>query len=424
MERFSRYIGAGRATVAANEQVLTWDIKKGDLVSRWRDPNCTAEASVILQSGRNSDIFAVGYMDGSVRLWDSKTATILISLTGHRSAVTALTFNDSGDRLASGGQDAHIIIWDLIGEVGLYRLRGHKDEVTAIKFIREPGDEIDTLSGDGWLLSTGKDSFIKIWDLSTRHCVETHIAHHGECWALALTPDQQGCVTTGNNGEVKFWAINTTKFAGQANENPDYLHVCGSFSRMNKDRAVSVAVHPRGTFLAVHGTDKNVEIWRFGSRGGDSREHKWKRKMNESGQDILDSPENLSVKQDTFFHYVTLQAGARVRSIDWAIDSSRTEIQLLVACANNSLEYYSIERNDKKEGETPRYRKRHSVELPGHRSDIRALGLSSDDRMLASASQGLLKIWNVRTATCIRTLECGYATDCAFLPGDTIVRDS
>ena len=41
--------------------------------------------------------------------------------------------------------------------------------------------------------------------------------------------------------------------------------------------------------------------------------------------------------------------------------------------------------------------------------------------MLASASNGNLKIWNIRTQTCIRTLECGYALCTAFLPGDRII---
>lgn len=31
---------------------------------------------------------------------------------------------------------------------------------------------------------------------------------------------------------------------------------------------------------------------------------------------------------------------------------------------------------------------------------------------------GLLKIWNVKTRSCIRSIECGYALCCAFLPGN------
>jgi len=41
--------------------------------------------------------------------------------------------------------------------------------------------------------------------------------------------------------------------------------------------------------------------------------------------------------------------------------------------------------------------------------------------MLASASNGALKIWNIKTQNCIRTFDCGYALCCAFLPGDKVV---
>jgi len=112
-----------------------------------------------------------------------------------------------------------------------------------------------------------------------------------------------------------------------------------------------------------------------------------------------------------------------VKSDDWAMKprskSSGSE-QLLISCTNNSLEFYNIEKQ-KKKAEIPEYSKLYSVDLPGHRTDIRSLSLSADDRMLASASNGSLKIWNVRTGACIRTFECGYALCCSFLPGDKIV---
>lgn len=52
--------GAGRAFVGGNEEVLCWDVKKGELLSRWRDDNCKAEVTVISQSKADPDIFAVG----------------------------------------------------------------------------------------------------------------------------------------------------------------------------------------------------------------------------------------------------------------------------------------------------------------------------------------------------------------------------
>lgn len=50
----------GTAIVGANEEVLSWDIKKGELLSRWRDKNCNAEVTVIARSEADGDIYAVG----------------------------------------------------------------------------------------------------------------------------------------------------------------------------------------------------------------------------------------------------------------------------------------------------------------------------------------------------------------------------
>ena len=56
----ARRTGGGQAIVAANEEVLCWDIKKGELRSRCRDLNCQSLVTVIAQSKTDVDLFAVG----------------------------------------------------------------------------------------------------------------------------------------------------------------------------------------------------------------------------------------------------------------------------------------------------------------------------------------------------------------------------
>ena len=53
--------GAGRALVGAVEDVLCWDIKKGDLISRWHANDCNYEVTVIACCDAVSELFAVGY---------------------------------------------------------------------------------------------------------------------------------------------------------------------------------------------------------------------------------------------------------------------------------------------------------------------------------------------------------------------------
>lgn len=55
-----RRTGAGRAFVGASEEVLCWDVKKGELLGRWRDASCNAQVSTITHSKTDEDIFAVG----------------------------------------------------------------------------------------------------------------------------------------------------------------------------------------------------------------------------------------------------------------------------------------------------------------------------------------------------------------------------
>lgn len=431
------------------------------MLSRWRDENCLSQVTAIAQSKTDPDVFAVGYEDGSIRLWDSKIATTIVTFNGHRSAITNLAFDRSGVRLASGSKDTDIIVWDLVAEVGQYKLRGHKDQITGLQFVEpqeevveEDGGQAMVLDGaenpsEGFLLTTSKDSLIKLWDLGIRHCIETHIAQtNGECWALGLSPDYSGCITAGNSGELKVWALDTTGLASSqktvdAPPNTQYLRDRGTLMRQGKDKATEITFHPRRDYFSVHGSEKAVEIWRIRSeseikkslaRKKRRRREKLAQKKGEQANGEAEAEEEEDQDEgvgraevaDVFAQHLIVRTSGKVRSVDWAVNrgSSKT-LQLLVATTNNQLEMYNIPQKEKssksKSDEAPDYTRALAVELPGHRADIRSVALSSDDRMLASASNGSLKIWNVRTQTCIRTFECGYALCCAFLPGDKVV---
>ena len=381
-----------------------------------------------------------------------------------------MAFDKDGVRLASGAKDTDIIIWDLIAEVGLFKLRGHKDQITALQFL-QPGQTEDNVDDGqtnenaviddgtghdqrdhaGFLLSTSKDALIKIWDVESQHCIETHVAQtNGECWAMGLSPDHSGCITAGNEGEMRVWSIDMRglrEAARRITENLDriYLRERGSLYRRDKDRALGVSFHPRGNYIAAHGSEKAIEVWRLRSETEVQKSLVRKRKRRREkalavatathdGDAIRKPTQDNEVRvedvasadiTDIITPCVIIRTGGKVRSIDWAGGRPSKAPRILAATSNNELELYSIV--TKKEGkkskvdEPPDYTRAFSVDMPGHRTDIRSLALSSDDRMLASASNGSLKVWNIRTQSCIRTLDCGYALCSSFLPGDKIV---
>lgn len=58
-----------------------------------------------------------------------------------------------------------------------------------------------------FLLTSSKDTLVKLWDLSTQHCVQTIVAHPSEVWSLDVSPEQDLIFTGGGEGELKAWKV-------------------------------------------------------------------------------------------------------------------------------------------------------------------------------------------------------------------------
>ncbi|KAJ3123182.1 hypothetical protein HK101_006383, partial [Irineochytrium annulatum] len=286
------------AVVPSLEDVACWDLKKGEKVGNWHDEDNKAEVSCICRSPNGED-FAVGYTDGSIRLWKFSDSTSTVTFTGHRSAITSLAFDARGHRLASGARDTELVIWDVLAETGLFRLRGHKDQITSIRFLEGGGCD--------HVVSAGKDAMVRFWDLKTQHCVETVIAHRGEVWGLEVMTgvsvgDDEGgeakegegttftLITGGSEGDVRVWRVNGAMLAakleaatGAAAEDEDEamaevasavakdgttsrrraMQQIGVLERQSKERVVTIVAHPLGRYLGIQGADRLVEIYKL-----------------------------------------------------------------------------------------------------------------------------------------------------------------
>lgn len=191
----------------------------------WHETGHRDEVTCIVRSP-NGNSFAVGYADGSIRLWDPSTSSVITTFNGHKKAITALAFDQAGTRLASGSQDTEIILWDIVGESGLYRymfvaftftplltyhpvrLRGHRDQITSLHFLAiVEGQASTSTNTPGFLLTSSKDTFLKLWDLSTQHCIQTIVASHSEVWSTDVHHELNLIFTGSGEGELKAWKI-------------------------------------------------------------------------------------------------------------------------------------------------------------------------------------------------------------------------
>ena len=198
----------------------------------WHSPSLTSPITQLVAaplgtttSSTSPKTFAVSYTDGSIRLWSYDTsapeveAAEMVTFNGHKKSVTTLAFDNDGSRLASGGTEGEIIIWDRVAEVGLFRLKGHRGAVTAIHFIPHPN--LPLTAHPGFLVSTSRDTYLKLWDLSTQHCIQTVVTGRGEVCSCAVTVEEtyggqiEGdeirgrwvIVTGSGDGEGRMWSM-------------------------------------------------------------------------------------------------------------------------------------------------------------------------------------------------------------------------
>ncbi|KIK65368.1 hypothetical protein GYMLUDRAFT_70477 [Collybiopsis luxurians FD-317 M1] len=420
------------AYVPALEDVLVWDVKKSQMLAMWHETGHRAEVTCILRSPQK-DQFAVGYADGSIRLWSAASGSVIATFNGHKKAVSALAFDEEGTRLASGSQDTDLIVWDIVAEAGLYRLRGHRDQITAIKFIPTSHDvpSTSTAFASVMLLTASKDTFMKLWDLSTQHCIQTVVAHRSDIWAMDVSVERNIIFTGSGEGEVKAWKIDSEAMStglteSDSGEIKKIIHPVATLPLSSRHRVSQISFHPTQPFFAVQSHDRSIEVFRIRTdeevrkkqlrRKKRAAEKKGRQQSNvgmedEEGEEI----DELSLV-DLFTPHVIIRASKKIRSFDFG-PGLRDGLQMMTALSSNTLEVYHIPLPSKSK-EPLEARRMSSVDLPGHRSDVRTLCLSSDDQLLASASNDSLKIWNMKTTACIRTMECNHAICSTFLPGD------
>ncbi|TPX38895.1 hypothetical protein SeMB42_g01549 [Synchytrium endobioticum] len=424
------------AICPALEDVILWNVRQGQPIARWHDEDNHSEATSICKSPNNTT-FAVGYADGAIRLWDIRTNSSSITFTGHTAAVTALAFSQDAARLASGSRDTDLIIWDIVAESGLYRLRGHKDQITSIVFLLR--------NGLNHVITASKDTLLKVWDLTAKHCVETVIAHRGEIWCLTTSPDERILFTGGVDDEIRVWDIDTEALSTKlvpvdssadvmdvGNPLKKALNVRGSIQRQSKERVVTIQFHPSERYLGIQGNDKMIEVYKIKTedeirrkqarRAKRQREKQQKSKLTEPPSVVDESDDNETTAtsaisiSDIYTSFVTIRASARIRSFDFSPKTTRPDapFQVLVSLTNNAVEIYTANSPDK----TSPTQLVTSIDLAGHRSDVRCVALSSDDQLIASASNDCIKIWSAQTGQCLKSMESGYALCASFLPGN------
>lgn len=110
--------GSLLAAIAANPKfeqygqpagfVKLWDAYLGTETARF-----DLSDAVSLAFSPSGELLATGSVDGTLRVWEISTGSVLFEAFGHRQSIERLAFTPGGERLVSGSLDGLIAVWGL-----------------------------------------------------------------------------------------------------------------------------------------------------------------------------------------------------------------------------------------------------------------------------------------------------------------------
>ncbi|KAI7827722.1 WD40-repeat-containing domain protein [Kickxella alabastrina] len=196
-----------------------WSLPTGDFMNVFNGHAAPITCGQFTNSGRN---IVSGSEDGSLIIWDPKTAAIVTQFTSdnerfHQEAITSLAIakddqtiltgsTDSTAKLvhingtavglcsilplaATGSVDGSLSIWD-INSMRLRTTLKHDDSVNRIMWHED----------SPLLTSVSMDCTVRTWDTRTGECVRTSRGHQEGIMEFAMTKDGKIAVTASDDG--------------------------------------------------------------------------------------------------------------------------------------------------------------------------------------------------------------------------------
>lgn len=203
---------------------------------------------------------ASGADDYAIKIWNYEHGELEATLKGHTKAVRDVDYGrtSSGIVLASCSSDRTIKLWDPKDEYKNTRtLQGHDHIVSSVRFI--PSRNL--------LASASRDTQVKLWNTDNGHCVGAIDGHTG--WVREIFPSADGnfLLSTGDDMTVRLWDVSGThpecKMTAIGHEN---FNTCcaiappASFQYIAPWLGLKKQTSPV-EFMATGSRDKTIKVW-------------------------------------------------------------------------------------------------------------------------------------------------------------------
>ena len=182
----------GQLLASAGMHVKLWNVRDRQEIATLRDEKW----ALAVDFSPNGEQLAVGYEDGTVKIWNVQRQRVVATREGDARHVFSVKFSPDSQLLASAGYHGDIKLWDASGWRFHGTLRTHIATVKDIAF-----------SNDGRTLASASREVVHLWDVQSGAQLTALRGHSGWVNALAFSIDRTTLVSGGEDGTLRFWDV-------------------------------------------------------------------------------------------------------------------------------------------------------------------------------------------------------------------------
>ncbi|MEX2137703.1 MAG: protein kinase [Pirellulales bacterium] len=140
-------------------------------------------------------LIATTSKDGTARIWNSSTGTLIHTLIGHTGEVNNAEFLSQSTELVTAGDDGTVRFWDVESGRHLRSFEGHTDSILSLAVA----------PGERWIATAGKGGDLRLWDLKAgNHRVTSSSQAHILC--LAFHPSGEAIAIGTQSRALEIWS--------------------------------------------------------------------------------------------------------------------------------------------------------------------------------------------------------------------------
>jgi WD40 repeat protein len=228
-----QYVASG----GMDGKVKVWKVENGEIILSLEGPDET----MWLDWHPKGNILLAGANDGTIWMWQIPSGNCMNVFAGHSSSVTTGQFTPDGKKIVSGSEDTSLIVWDPKTATSILKITGedarfHKEGITCLAVNKE----------SALVLSGSTDSSARLINLINGNILGS-LENHTESVETVGFSNVLPLAATGSvDGKLNIWDVTTMRLRQTCNHD---------------DAIIKLQWHDDSPLLTTCSADRTVRVW-------------------------------------------------------------------------------------------------------------------------------------------------------------------